>query len=1040
MKISSSVKVLLVCALSLFAVRIAPAQNESAQKPAPVAPRITAAVDDSNLVTLTGNVHRMARPEFDQGAAPDALQLKRLMLVLKRSPEQEAALHTLLDEQQDSSSPNYHKWLTPDQFGQQFGPADADVQVVKGWLEAQGFQVTNVTRGRTVIEFSGSAAQVRKAFHTDIHKFNVHGVQHWANTQDPQIPAAIAPVVGAIHSLHNFFKQPSHVIVNSHATLVRKPGAAPAVNLNGGTHAIAPGDFATIYNVKPLYTGGTTGSGHSIGVIGRTNIDLNDVADFRSIFGLSATTSTVVLNGPDPGDVGGGEEIEALLDNEWSGGIGQGATVKFVVSESTETVDGVDLSALYIADNDLTDVMTESFTLCELALNNDINNGQLQFDLVLSEQAAAQGITFMAATGDAGAASCDNASEATAQFPPSVSLPASIPFVTAVGGTMFDEHNDDTLYWAANNNATDLSSALKYIPEEVWNESCAAGHCPAGVNPNLASGGGGSSAIFATPSYQTGVAGVDAHRDIPDISFNAAGHDGYIVCQGHGTNSGCDMGSVFIISGTSASTPSFAGIMSLVDQKTNSRQGLANFTLYRLFAGETLSNCNGSTLEPGTPPQANCIFNDTTAGNNSVPGATGFTAVAGYDRATGLGSANVANLVNNWTPDTRTGTTTTLTIAPSTFAHGSGSVMASGTVTGSGGTPTGEVALVATGTTLPGPGFGTLSAGAYSVAIPDLPGGGPYNVVAKYSGDKTFKPSASGNFSVTVTPEGSSTVISVLSGVTGNPITTANAGVQVIVRVDVAGDSGQGIPTGSVTIADADANDGATLQLNSFGFAELQTSSLSSGSHSFSATYAGDASFNSSASGTANLSITGGGGGGSFTITAAPTAQTVSKGSPATSQITVTRTGSFTGSVTLVAAVTGPQGAANAPSCAFDSSNPISLSSTNTSGMSTMTCTTVAAAQLPYAPIFKPNRPLWIGTSVALALACIFLLSVPMQKKRWSMAFVLIVLAAATAVAGCGGGGGNNGGGGNGGTTSGTYTVTVSSGSATPATFTITVQ
>jgi len=1032
-------KALLVFALCLFCAQLA-----LAQQPQTVAPRITAAVDETKLVTLTGNTHPLAQARFDQGAAPDSLQLERLMIILKRGPEQEAALRTLLDEQQDSRSSNFHKWLTPEQFGKQFGPADSDIQVVKGWLESHGFRVTNVTKGKTTIEFSGNAALVRQAFHTDIHKFVVNGEQHWANTRDPQIPAAISPVVSGIKSLHSFFKKPMHTVVKRNAPIIVKKGPIPALNLTDGSHALVPGDFATIYNVKPLYTAGTTGSGKTIGIVGRSNINLSDVSDFRTLAGLPANNPTVVLNGPNPGDLGGGEEIEALLDNEWSGGVGQGASVKFVVSESTETADGVDLSALYIVDNDLTDVMSESFSLCELALNNDINNGQVQFDLLVSEQAAAQGITFVAATGDAGAAGCDNPGEATAQFPASVGLPASTPFTTAIGGTQFDENGDDALYWAASNGA-DFSSALKYIPEEVWNESCSTAQC--GNNANLSAGGGGPSAIFGKPAFQAGVAGIpsDGARDIPDISFSAAGHDGYVVCQGHGTTSGCDMGSVFIVAGTSAGTPSFAGIMSLVDQKTNSRQGLANITLYRLAAGETLANCNASKLEPAAPPAANCIFNDVTVGNNSVPGDTGFTATTGFDRATGLGSANVANLVNGWAPDTRTATTTTLTIAPSSFMHGSAGVTASGSVTGSGGTPTGDVAFVADGTTLPGTGFQTLAGGTYNTSVPDLPGGGPYNVVAEYSGDTKFSPSKSTAFSVTVSAEPSSVVVSAINGTTGNPLAASVApGTLIFLRVDVAGASGQGIPTGSVTLTDADANDGATLKLNSFGFAELQTAALPSGNHSFSASYTGDASFNASSStAPAAFMITGGGGGGSFTVSAVPASQSVAAGSPAMTHATATGSGGFAGTVTMSEVVVGPNGAVEPPTCAFSPANTVALTASTTSGFVTMTCTTQAKSHVLFMPLRGPNRPVWLGVSAALALLCIFALSLPKQKRHWATAFALVALAAATAVTGCGGGGGGGGGGGNPGTTPGTYTVTITgtSGSSSPTTtFTITVN
>ena len=112
-------------------------------------PLITQPPVESQLSTLKGNTHPLAQSQFDIGAAPPDLPMNRMLLVLKRSPEQERALHTLLDDQQDKASPHYHKWLTPDEFGAQFGPADQDVQTVTGWLQSHGFAVNRVTHGRS---------------------------------------------------------------------------------------------------------------------------------------------------------------------------------------------------------------------------------------------------------------------------------------------------------------------------------------------------------------------------------------------------------------------------------------------------------------------------------------------------------------------------------------------------------------------------------------------------------------------------------------------------------------------------------------------------------------------------------------------------------------------------------------------------------------------------------------------------------------------------------------------------------------------------
>ena len=295
-------RTLLVSALIYFSSLTTWAQTAN------LAARVTQPVDGENLVTLRGNTHPLARPENDQGAAPDSLPMERMLLVLQRSAEQETALRKLLDEQQIKSSPNFHMWLTPEEFGEQFGPVDADVQAVTGWLSFQGFQVSHVAAGRTVIEFSGTAGQVRQAFHTEIHKYVVDGKEHWANASNPQIPAALAPVVAGFASLNNFPRNPlTHSLgtfTRSKATGEVQPLFTYPVSCGSGTcyyFAIGPADFATIYNLASLWSSGTDGSGQTIAVVGETNINPQDVADFRAMFGLPVNPPNIILNGPDPG-------------------------------------------------------------------------------------------------------------------------------------------------------------------------------------------------------------------------------------------------------------------------------------------------------------------------------------------------------------------------------------------------------------------------------------------------------------------------------------------------------------------------------------------------------------------------------------------------------------------------------------------------------------------------------------------------------------------------------------------------------------------
>lgn len=254
-----------------------------------VQPRITQAVDEQQLVRLAGNTHPLAQARYDRGAAPDELPLERMMLLLQRGPDQEAALGQLLENQQTKSSAQYHQWLTPEEFGQRFGPADADIQTITGWLASEGFRVNRVSNGRTVIEFSGTAGLVRQAFHTEIHKFVVNGEEHWANFSDPQIPAALAPVVRGIVSLHSFRKKPLHRNLGTFRYSSSTGSLVPQTTIptqNGNVYGLGPTDFATIYNVLPLWNANPAidGTGQTIAIVARSNINIQDYPRFPQSF------------------------------------------------------------------------------------------------------------------------------------------------------------------------------------------------------------------------------------------------------------------------------------------------------------------------------------------------------------------------------------------------------------------------------------------------------------------------------------------------------------------------------------------------------------------------------------------------------------------------------------------------------------------------------------------------------------------------------------------------------------------------------------
>ena len=573
-------------------------------------------VNDNDVVTLRGDVPPLARPEFDVGPSATSLPMERMILALRPSPAAQAALERLLADQQDPASPDYHRWLTPEEFGSRFGPTADELAAVTGWLVAHGFVVEEVAKGRLWINVTGTVGDVEQAFHTSIHDYVVDGELHHANSTDPEIPRALAPFVAGPVSLNDFRRQGMSRVIGS---LVPNPTTPEFTS--GSSHYLAPADFATIYNVAPLYGNGIDGTGQAIAIVGRTDIALADVQYFRTLFGLPANDPQFIVNGADPGDLGGGEETEADLDVEWSGAVAPYATIKFVISKSTATTDGVDLSAQYIVDHTLAPVMSTSFGLCEADLGSSGNT----FYSNLWAQAAALGITSFVASGDSGAAGCDPGSSATGTVQ-AVSGLCSTPSNVCVGGTQFMDTSSPSTYWSSSNDPTTHASAISYIPEQAWNES---GNVSGGSG--LWATGGGVSSLYGKPAWQV-APGVpsDNARDVPDVSLTAAGHDGYLIVQGH---TAVKQG-VYIVSGTSASSPSFAGIMALVVQQTGASQGNANVRFYQL----------GNVQYSGGA----AVFHDSTTGNNTVPGVTGFSCTTGYDLATGLGSIDASALVNGW--------------------------------------------------------------------------------------------------------------------------------------------------------------------------------------------------------------------------------------------------------------------------------------------------------------------------------------------------------------------------------------------------------
>ena len=837
------------------------------------------------LVRIANTRHPLAIPENAAGRVENGRNLQRMMLVLAPSPAQEEALQKLLDEQQNRNSANYHHWLTATEFGARFGAADADIARVQAWLTGAGLAVGKISASRRWIEFSGTAAQVESAFHTEMHYYRFAGKTYVANATDLAVPAALSGVTRGVLSLNSFGRKPpvrtargvAGRDAQGHRVLLRPNLTAAGAT---DTYYLSPGDFAAIYNTKGLLSSGVNGSGITIVVVAQSQIELTDVQQFQRIFALPASDPNIFVNGPDPGVVSQLDTNEALLDTEWAGAIAPGATIDVVVAGSTDTTSGVDLAAAFAIDNQIAPILTYTYGSCEQVLGTTGN----AFYNALWQQAAAEGITVLVAAGDNGAAGCDNPTSGNpAALGPAVNGAASTPYNVAVGGTEFAEGTQAATYWSGTN-AADYSSALGYIPEKAWNESCDPGQAASETNCTLGSGnlallsgGGGASTVYSKPGWQGG-SGVpaDGARDVPDVALAAAsGHDEFVYCTSlAGTpcqiNAQQEVVGLTLVGGTSAATPAMAGILALVEQKNGAYQGQVNYVLYRL--AEMTGNSCDSSQQTNPAAQNSCVFYDITSGSNAVPclggspgcsssssGTNGFlqggTAAAGYDLATGLGSLSATNLAAAWKNAMLAGSQISLQASSASLVHGA-PLSVNGTVAAASGTgmPTGMVSIKTDAAGDSAQMLAVGSAGTFSGTVSDLPGG-QYNIFAHYAGDATYAASDSSVLPLIVTPENGVTTLTVDGLQNGN----ASYGSPLQLKAKVAGDSGNGVATGSVTIQDSGSVMG-TYALGADGGAFVRTggnggASLTPGTHSLTATYAGDSSFNASTSGVVAFTI-----------------------------------------------------------------------------------------------------------------------------------------------------------------------------------------
>jgi len=812
--------------------------QESAARPATPS-RLVSPIDEHSLVTLPGNVRKDLAAAEDLGAVEDGKPF-HLYLLLKRTTSQQADLDNLIARQQEPTAAEYHKWMTPKEFGARFGANPDDIAKLSTWLQSHGFQVRSVLNNASVIDFAATAGQVREAFHTELHYFNIEGGKYAANVQDPQIPAALAPVVAGVmglvkiplHTAHTTPRPATYDKATHRWTEVnptRADGLMPAEDQSDGAKNVTPQDLYTIYNINPIFNGGDLAATATVAVIeqadivyGTVNATTNvaaggDVATFRSEFGVPGTLNMHVYHGygtvtcSDPGLASSGDVSEASLDAEWINATAPSANLVYMSCDQSPD-QGVATSMMALIDNNVSDVMSMSYSATELSYTS----GEYSFWESLEAQAATQGQTIFISAGDAGADLQDQNATGTATSGINVSGNSS-DLVTVAGGTDFSDTYDAneggapiSTYWSATNPQY-YGTALSYIPETVWNQSCASsitevyygetgtGLCVKNGSANdghVVGGGGGISTHYLVPAWQSGISGYsNAYRSSPDLSGFASGgywNHSLASCDSHSNDPCWELSG-----GTSFVSPYLAGVAGLLVTYTGSRQGFLNPALYALAKAQytnpaTATACyaNGQTANAGVTTglsAADCIFNDVTTSNNDVPCAAGSTdcyvssgtaygilslngatslevaypAAPGFDSATGLGSVNVNNLITKW--NTAFGSTTALS-ASLTSLTSSQSTSLTATVTGK--TPTGYVdtppkltgtASFKAGTTALG--NCTLSAGTCKLTVAGSAlQSGANSVTATFSGSKTYPASTSSIVTVTVTETGAPAV------------------------------------------------------------------------------------------------------------------------------------------------------------------------------------------------------------------------------------------------------------------------------------------
>jgi subtilase family serine protease len=617
--------------------------------------RITAPIVNTSRVTLAGSHPAAANAQADLGAIPASTRLQGITLVFSRSAPQQSALDSLMVAQQDPQSPKFHQWITPDQFAAQFGVADSDIAATQAWLQSQGFTLGTVSRSRTRISFSGTEAQVEQAFKTQLHNFRsarAAGGMFFAPATDLSIPAALAGTVLAVENLSSY---------RPHSHLVRRP--QPNLTISGNQAVfLSPPDVATIYDVNPVYSAGFTGTGQTIAIVGQSAIIGSDITAFQTALGVTPKApNTFLVPNTGVATLYSGDEGESDLDLEYSGAMAPGATINFYYSGNSQTA-GVFDAIQYVVDNNSANIISSSYGDCEF----DIGQTNIQIIDSILQQGTVQGETILSASGDNGSTDCAADSNLTfaQQTTLGVDYPASSPYITAAGGTEFSAANStptNATYWTPAGTSDVVSTAIKYIPEQVWNDDVYnLQNLSPGQSP-LSGSGGGASLFETRPTWQTGVAGIASGttRLLPDISLAASPNfPGYVFCTSDTTYYGttesgscvvgfrdATQGYVNAAGGTSFVAPILSGLIAVLNQAKGytAGQGLINPTLYTLAAN---SNTYATAFHDITTGSNACLAGTTYCGTGDQ--TSDFAAGTGYDEATGLGSIDFYNLVTAW--------------------------------------------------------------------------------------------------------------------------------------------------------------------------------------------------------------------------------------------------------------------------------------------------------------------------------------------------------------------------------------------------------